>query len=77
MELQRTMTQSEFSDWVLFYQAFPFDDFHRYHRPAALISKSMDGGSISDKLDFLQPPAWHADFDDADLKTIKAFGLTK
>ncbi len=71
------MTQSEFLDWVEFYRLYPFDDLHRYHRPAALISHSMVGGEIEQKLNWLQPPAVNDGLLDADLATMKAFGFRK
>lgn len=76
-ELQATMSQKEFAAWVTFYRAHPFDDLHRYHRPAALIAQAMAGGEIKDKLDWLHPPTWQADFAQSDLQTLKAFGIRK
>lgn len=52
-ELQAVMTAPEFDTWKAFYAAHPFDDFHRYHRPAALISASF-GGDYDAKLDVLR-----------------------
>lgn len=65
------MTRVEFERWVDFYMAQPFDDFHRIHRPAALVSASM-GGDIKDKLEWLQPSGEIAD---ADANTLAAFGF--
>jgi len=72
-----TMTQREFADWMTFYRAYPFDDFHRHHRPAALVAQSMAGGSLQEKLDWLQPPAWQQDFSASDLQTLKTLGIRK
>lgn len=74
-ELQAKMSEREFREWIEFYQAYPFDDFHRYHRPAALISTSFGGGNLQERLDWLAPPANWADLDTADINTLKAFGL--
>lgn len=71
------MTQAEFTNWIEFYRAHPFDDLHRYHRPAAMIANAMAGGDINERINWLHPPDWHEDFDAVDLKTIKAFGLTR
>lgn len=71
------MTMREFRDWITFYRAHPFDDLHRYHRPAALISHSMKGGDIQDKLDWLHPPKWQDDFSAADIRTMRALGVSK
>lgn len=80
-ELQRTMTQVEFERWQAYFIQHPFDDHHRYHRPAVLVSQSMAGGDVQQKFDFLTPP-----FEDdpeevdglssADIKTIIALGGT-
>lgn len=69
------MPQSEFDSWCEFYRAWPFDDMHRYHRPAALISTSMAGGDIQERLDWLQPPSWASEYSSADLRTIRALGF--
>lgn len=69
------MTRPEFLAWIEFYRLFPFDDLHRFHRPAALVSQSFSGGDIQSRLDWLQPDARNADLEDADLKTLRAFGF--
>lgn len=69
------MTQKEFQSWIEFYRAYPFDDLHRYHRPAALISTSMAGGEIKDRIDWLQPELLPNDINQADIATMKAFGF--
>lgn len=71
------MTQSELLNWVEFYRAHPFDDLHRYHRPAALVAQTMAGGNIQDKLDWLHPPHWQADLSTSDTQTLRALGITK
>ena len=74
-ELQATMTQAEFQRWIEFYRAHPFDDLHRYHRPAALISTSMAGGDIQERLQWLAPEPVPDGLNEADLRTMKAFGF--
>ncbi|WP_064746811.1 phage tail assembly protein T [Lysobacter antibioticus] len=73
------MTHREFEEWVVFMRLYPFDDFHRFHRPAALVAQAMGGGSMRDKLEFLQPtppdPAL-AGYSSADARTLAAFGIT-
>ncbi len=71
------MSQSEYLSWVDFYRSYPFDDFHRYHRPAALVSHSMSGGDMEQKLNWLQPPAENDGLMEADIVTMKAFGFRK
>jgi hypothetical protein len=72
------MTPREVNEWIWFYSQQPFDDFHRYHRPAALISTSMGGGEIQARLDWLQYRPLDPEFegyDQAAMNTMKAFGL--
>ncbi len=81
-EMQATMTQREFESWKKFYQMRPFDDLHRYHRPAALIAHSLGGGEGIDRtLEVLvndqQQAGGHdaapeGEFSEADRATIKA-----
>lgn len=68
------MTQPEFLAWVEFYKLNPFDDYHRFYRPAALVSHSMSGGSLDDLLGWLEKRP-EPKLSDADLATLKAFGL--
>jgi hypothetical protein len=75
-ELHQTMSQEEWDSWLSFYRAYPFDDFHRYHRPAALVAHSMGGGDISKKLEWLQPEPIPEGMTLADFETMKAFGIT-
>ena len=70
------MSQAEYQRWIEFYKQYPFDDLHRYHRPAALISTSMAGGDIKERLEWLQPEPVPDGLNQADLVTIKAFGFT-
>lgn len=30
--------------WQRYFERWPFDDAHRYHRPAALVSVAVEGG---------------------------------
>ena len=69
------MTQREFEAWQDFYVQAPFDDLHRYHRPASLIAVSMSGGNVADKIEWLQPSRVDEDYSDADMKTFAAFGM--
>jgi hypothetical protein len=55
-ELQESMTPAEFESWRAFYRLFPFDDEHRYYRPAAMVSVSLSGGDFQSRVDLLQPP---------------------
>ena len=72
------MSQAEFERWFDFYQMHPFDDLHRFHRPAALIARSMNGADIEGMLEWLHPQyntQNDRDYSDADLNTFKALGI--
>lgn len=68
------MTAEEFDEWRVYYVQHPFDDLHRYHRPAALIGSSMSG-KYEDKLKFLAPQPKPPGLSQADINTLQAFGL--
>jgi hypothetical protein len=74
-EWQSTMSQREFEEWRDFYMRFPFDDLHRYHRPAALIARSFCGGDIGPTIEWLVHP-FPAGHTAEDSRTLAAFGLT-
>lgn len=77
-EWQRAMTQAEFASWIEFYRLAPFDDLHRFHRPAALVSQSLGGGDLAARLEWLQPqPEADHDMSDADRNTLRAFGIKR
>lgn len=73
------MSYMEFCDWVAFYLEHPFDDEHRYHRPAALVSASMSKGDMADRLEWLKGSkvrdGGNGQYSEADLKTFAAFGV--
>jgi hypothetical protein len=74
------MSQAEFERWFAFYQMHPFDDLHRYHRPAALIARTMAGGDIGEMLEWLHPNYLvdrETGYSEEDLRTFKALGLEK
>ncbi|MFW8567074.1 hypothetical protein [Orrella sp. 11846] len=70
------MPVREFQSWKLFYKESPFDDHHRFHRPAVLVSSSMSRGNAKDKFEFLVPTPIPDDMTSADMTTLAAFGLT-
>ena len=67
------LTPEELASWRQFYTRWPFDDFHRYHRPAALVCASMSG-EIEAALDWLQPPTVQHTSADRDL--FRAAGIS-
>lgn len=68
------MLHREYLSWVEFYRLFPFDDHHRFHRPAVLVAQTLGGGDQQEKLNWLQQDPRNDGMDDADLATLKAFG---
>ncbi|MBB1060430.1 hypothetical protein [Marilutibacter spongiae] len=68
------MSPAELDVWREFFRLYPFDDHHRYHRPAALASASM-GGDFQKKLDFLSPPVFGDQYSEADIATMRALGF--
>jgi hypothetical protein len=68
------MTQAEYQSWIEFYQAFPFDDYHRFYRPAAMVAGAMAGGDLQARLNWLQPDQSTSGMNDADMTTLRAFG---
>lgn len=72
------MSQAEFERWFDFYQESPFDDTHRYHRPAALIAKYQSTAEFDDLVKFLKDAPVTDEvngFSAADMNTFKAFGI--
>ena len=74
-ELQAITSDEEFAHWVAFFRQHPFDDRHRYHRPAALIAQA--GTDIDARLHWLEPDPGMAEMNDADMRTMRAFGFTR
>lgn len=74
-EWQAAMSMAEFDAWVRFYRAHPFDDLHRYHRPAALVSVSLAGGDVAERLQWLAPEPVPEGLTPVDLSVIRALGL--
>lgn len=73
------MSIPEFNAWMDFHALFPFDDFHRFHRPAALIAtagvvREERNEALSNAVEWLQPDSRTAHMSDADKNTLKAFG---
>lgn len=72
------MSDAEFERWLGFYQMYPFDDFNRIHRPAALIAaKGAGSTNVRAMLDFLAPSQADSELSDADANTIRAFGFKR
>lgn len=72
------MSASEFQAWKAFYAMYPFDDLHRYHRPAAMVAAAW-GGKYKQLIDFLapepeidMPSSENSKFSKADIATMNA-----
>lgn len=76
------MSRAEFEAWIEFYKKHPFDDAHRYHRPAAWLTMAFNGVQpvksmvwLTDEIEDMDMP--NADgLTGADLSTLRALGLT-
>jgi len=68
------MSRVEFERWAEYYRAHPFDDLHRFHRPAALIA-GRNGADVQSALDYLHPPRLPDGLDAAALATMRALGV--
>lgn len=76
-ELQGRMSLAEFHRWQQFYEMQPFDDVHRFYRPAALSAHVAGGGDFGELMDTLlnrQKPQ-ESEQDMAAVNTFRAFGL--
>jgi hypothetical protein len=73
-QMRAAMTPREFSQWAEFYKLFPFDDRHRFHRPAAMVAAAF-GGKYEDRLAFLSPDPVVAKFSRSDMGIMKALGV--
>lgn len=79
-ELRSRMTIAEYRRWRAFYKQFPFDDRHRYYRPAALVRSGLGGVNLEQCMDFLEPSdsldlgSATGNYSEADLATLKALG---
>lgn len=69
------MGEDEWLRWIEFFKLHPFDDYSRFHRPAALVASSMGGAEVGDLLDWLEhKPLRTARFNEVDLSLMERFG---
>jgi len=78
------MSREEFDRWIEYFGRHPFDDRHRYHRPAILAGDLLrEGVNVNVLLDWLQddqatpPEPKVATPEEADANTLRAFGLSR
>lgn len=65
------MSASEFAAWKAFFVMYPFDDAHRYHRPAAAMAASF-GGKYESVIEFLSPEPTPPGMSAADAQTLRS-----
>lgn len=68
------MSAADLDGFRCFFEFHPFDDLHRFHRPAALIASAF-GGKYEDRLAFLAPVPQDPNLSDADRDLSKALGF--
>lgn len=68
------MPAAELDGWRVFYELYPFDDLHRFHRPAAVVGATF-GGKFESILTFLAPNPNDPELSDADRDVAKALGF--
>lgn len=76
------MPADEFEAWREFYRLYPFDDEHRFLRPAAVVAaagRQNPNAAFQAWMKFLQPDPPTPEelsgyFSEADLRTISALG---
>lgn len=76
-EWKRSMSAAEFVRWCSYYRQSPFDDRHRYMRPAALIAAGVYRSKKGPEyfLDYLQPR--ESSYSSVDESVFRAFGVKK
>lgn len=69
------MVDSEFERWKDFYLEYPFDDYHRIHKPFALLSSLTSGNNdFQVYIDILAPEPIPDGMNEADMSILKALG---
>lgn len=68
--------------WQEFARQFPFDDLHRFHRPAAFIgtqnaAPEKRNAAVIASLDWLQPEPTLQGLPDADTAIIRLMGFNR
>jgi len=70
------MSYDEFQSWLEFFDLFPFDDYHRFYRPAALVAGAMsgDGEAMHARLEWMQPDPKLRGLNEVERSILRAFG---
>lgn len=84
-EAEARMSRGEFCDWYDRYVAEPFDDAHRFHRPAAWLAFQFNGVQPRESMKWLTDGTMPAapdvtvagQWSDADRATLATLGFGK
>ena len=68
------MPAADLDGFKCFFELYPFDDLHRFHRPAAVVGSAF-GGKYESILGFLAPSPDNPALSDADRDVAKALGF--
>ena len=68
------MPAADLDGFRSFFELYPFDDLHRFHRPAAVVGAAF-GGKYESILGFLAPSLDNPALSDADRDVAKALGF--
>lgn len=68
------MPAADLDGFKAFFELYPFDDLHRFHRPAAVVGSAY-GGKYESIVAFLAPSPDSPELSDADRDVAKALGF--
>lgn len=71
------MSQKEFARWVEFFRLYPFDDLHRFVRPAVAVVNSLGGKvAATETMKWLAPEPVDPTISEVDAEVFRAFGYS-
>lgn len=76
-EWKEVISPAAFQRWIEHFRHEPFDDLHRFYRPAALIAASFGGGAVSELQEWLQPDVASAELSEVDIALLKALNVKR
>jgi len=72
------MSTRELNGWIDYFNRHPFDDLHRYHRPALADTLIRGGVAFDGVIDWMQGDTTEkASESTADENTLRALGLSR
>ena len=70
------MSSREFEGWIDYFNRHPFDDLHRYHRPALIAGDLLrEGVNVKVLMNWLTNG--EAIVEDADANTLRVLGVSR